>query len=207
MVFALAGDSTTTSDFAIRTFFMTLSPSDRSAGEPSAAHCRDVTLQFELHQPGQQLRRRRAGRRTSSSSRYASPASIRASNGSLSQQFGGLNRRTGPPASPALQEYRPLSRRPLPHPLKGVGAAVTAGQDAARDRHHVATLLDGASGGDERSALLRGFDDHNREGDPADNAIPEREVLRQRRRPWAELADHNSILCNRLRRELSCSGG
>src|SRR6266536_3119028 len=54
MVRAFAGDSTITSVFAIR--YSTLARSVNE-DEPAASRARDAALQFQLEQPGQQLRR------------------------------------------------------------------------------------------------------------------------------------------------------
>src|SRR5262249_30036058 len=76
---------------------------------------------------------------------------------------------------------------------EGVRAAITAAQDAAGDRHDVAPLVERAAGGNEGAALLRCFDDDNPEGDPADQPVPERKVLREGRRARTELADQSPI--------------
>ena len=62
---------------------------------------------------------------------------------------------------------------------QAVGSAVPARQDAAGHRHDVPALFQGASGGNQRPALLRGFDDDDGQRDPADDPVAQREMLRE----------------------------
>src|SRR5262249_56453691 len=88
--------------------------------------------------------------------------------------------------------------RPLnnlgPVPQGGGPASISAAQDVPRHRQHVAALIERATRGDERPALLPRLHDENRPGKAADDAIAEREELRLRRRPRHELADDRAAL-------------
>src|SRR5205807_6623145 len=53
--------------------------------------------------------------------------------------------------------------------------------DGARDREHLAALLDRQACGDERAALARGLDNERAEREAADDAVAAREVLGERR--------------------------
>src|SRR5438034_6555863 len=162
MVFALAGDSTTTSAFAINlvsTLARTVNPH-----ESTAANARNGTLQFQLEQPRQQTR-------------CAEPGTLgnRVEIAWLPWRQTGKNRvrRRGARLSvPWSRWYRDLELfqnivRGLDNlctvAQKRVGAAVAARQHIPGNREHVAALFERASCGDERPALLPGFDDDDGE--------------------------------------------
>ena len=65
-------------------------------------------------------------------------------------------------------------------PEERVTAPMTAAEDAAGHRHHVATLLERTGRRDERAAPIRRLDHHDPSGEPTDDAVPLREVRRQR---------------------------
>src|SRR6185436_15707675 len=64
----------------------------------------------------------------------------------------------------------------------------------AGDRHDVPALLERIAGGDERPALLVGFDDDNPEGDPTDQTVAKRKMVRQGWDPRPVLTDQSAML-------------
>ena len=154
MVFAFAGDSTTTSAFAItdlRSRPATQPVAAVAADEPSAATARSTCPSSSSSiSRGSSFGRRPCRSSSTSSSRPIRPRRrpSRASNGSAFNELGAT--RAGAArlrqASPAPPGYRPQSRRPLRRPSEGVGAAVAAAQDAAGHRHDVPALLAARTG-------------------------------------------------------------
>src|SRR5215468_3686151 len=69
-----------------------------------------------------------------------------------------------------------------------MAAAVSAGQNAARNRQDGPPLLHPGPRRDERPALVRSFDHHDAEAEPADDAVAKRKVMWERQRPGCELA-------------------
>ena len=70
-----------------------------------------------------------------------------------------------------------------------MGAAVAARQHIPGNREHVAALFERASCGDERPALLPGFDDDDGARHAADDSVSQRKEPGLRRRARHELAD------------------
>ena len=70
---------------------------------------------------------------------------------------------------------------------------------AARYGHHLTALLEGEPGSDERPALERRLDHHDAEGQPADDAVAAREVVRRAAAcPGRQLGDDRAAAGNHL---------
>ena len=220
MVLAFAGDSTTTSAFAIDL----CDPSMPAPFDPSPFFHPSTSCQI-----GRIGRRPRGARVPAVPARTTAAATARAA-GRIARQSrpdrtvprrpdsqNGVGRRSGLAPfdggwrhggqSRAPPGYRPRSPQSLHRPAERVAAAVSAAQDVAGNGQHVAPLFERAAGGNERAALLARFDHDDRPRQAADDPVAQRKEERQRRRPRRELADERASLRRSRARAPMCSGG
>src|SRR4051812_3603600 len=76
-----------------------------------------------------------------------------------------------------------------------MAATIPAAQDIARYGQHLPSLLQCAAGRDQGPALLSRLDDDDGTNEAADDAIPAREELGERTRPWQQFADQCTRRC------------